>query len=65
MAYRVDYHTLAILPDGKIGNIRQESGHVYTDCKIEEIPAKLNEFLEQKKRVAVIQKVENVGGACI
>lgn len=65
MSYKVNYYTLAIMSDDKIGNIKQETGHVFTDTKIEDIPAKLNEHLKPKKRVGVIEKIEDMKGVCI
>lgn len=61
MAYKVNYYTLAIMSDDRIGNIKQETGHVFT----EDIPAKLNEHLKAKKRVGVIEKIEDMKGICI
>ena len=62
MSYKVNYYTLAKLPEGKIGNIKQNDGHFYTDSKIEEIPIVLNKYLEEKNKVGVILKIEDVGG---
>jgi hypothetical protein len=38
MSYKVEFDTVAIMSDGTTGNIRQESGHIYTDLSIEDIP---------------------------
>lgn len=65
MSYKVNYYTLAKMDDGRIGNIKQSTDHAFTDCVIEKIPERLNEFLAEKKRVAVIEKIENVGGCCV
>lgn len=65
MSYKVNYYTLALMPDGKAGNIRQSAGHVFTDRDIADIPAALNEYLKIKEQVGIIEKIEKVGGACI
>ncbi len=65
MSYKVNYYTLVKTEDGRTGNIKQESGHFFTDNKIEEIPKILNDYLEAKKRVGVVTKIEDVKGACI
>ena len=65
MSYKVSYYTLALMPDDKVGNIKQEVSHVFTDLPISEIPAKLNEFLKPKDRVGVIEKIEDVKGECM
>ena len=65
MSYKVSYYTLAIMNDGGYGNIKQETGHVFTDTEIKDIPEHLNKFLEPKKRIGVIEKIEDLKGKCI
>lgn len=65
MSYKVNYYTLAKMGDGKIGNVQQDCGHFFTDSKIEDIPKKLNDYLEQKKLIGVIEKIEDVKGICL
>lgn len=65
MAYKVDYYKLSIMDDGRIGNINQGVGHIFTDSLIENIPQVLNDYLKPKKYVAIITKIENVGGVCL
>lgn len=65
MSYKVNYYTLAKMNDGKNGNIIQDTNHFFTDLKIEDIPKKLNEYLEPKKQIGVIEKIENVKGICL
>lgn len=65
MSYKVQYHTLAKFEDGRVGNIRQSTDHIFTDNKIEDIPKALNEYLGHKQRVGVIDKIEDVGGVCV
>lgn len=65
MAYKVNYYTLAILLDGRTGNVLQNTGVAYTNEKIENIPKIINEFLSEKKLVAVIQDITEVKGMCI
>lgn len=65
MSYKVEYDTVALFNDGAYGNVRQDSGHIYTDAKIEEIQNKLDEFLKPEKRAAIITKIVDVGGNCI
>ncbi len=62
MAYKVSYYTLAQLPEGKVGNIKQGEGHFYTDENIAAIPELIRQHLEPKGKVPVIQKIESVGG---
>lgn len=65
MSYKVNYHTLAIMSDGHIGNVNQGLGHVFTDNDITDIPDILNKFLLAKKQIGVIDKIEDVKGYCI
>lgn len=65
MSYKVNYYTLAKMSDGGTGNIKQETGHFFTDSVIETIPCVLANYLEPKKRVGVIEKIENVKGICL
>jgi hypothetical protein len=62
MSYKVDFYTLAKMNDEETGNIRQSTGHCFTDAEIDEIPSVLNKYLEPKKQVAVILKIENLNG---
>ena len=65
MSYKVEYYTLAKMPDGRVGNIKQSSKHCFTDIEISMIPEALEKHLEKDKLVAIIQKIEDVGGVCI
>lgn len=65
MSYKVTYYTLAIMENGRAGNIKQSFGHVFTDKQIPEIPEALNAFLKASDRVGVIEKIEDVKGNCI
>jgi hypothetical protein len=65
MSYKVEYDTVALMDNGTYGNVRQDSGHIYTDAKIAEIPTKLDDFLKPKKRAAIITQIVDVGGNCI
>jgi hypothetical protein len=65
MSYKVNYHTLAKMDDGRIGNILQDTDHFFTDLKIEDIPKKLNDYLEPKKQIGIIEKIEDVKGICL
>ena len=65
MSYKVNYYTLAKMEDGRSGNIKQESSHFFTDSKIEDIPNVLNKYLEPKKRIGIIEKIEDVKGLCL
>lgn len=62
MAYKVEYYTLAKLNDGGIGNVLQTKGTCYTGSPISEIEHKLNEQLDEKKQICVIEKIETVTG---
>jgi len=64
MSYRVDYTKLAYCGDGKVGNIPQGDGHIFTDVEIKDIPQLLNEWLSPKY-VGIIKKIENVGGTVL
>ena len=68
MSYKVTYYKLGISVGGSIGNISQGGGHIFTDCKIEDIPAELNKYLATIGKfgyVGVITSIEDVGGVCI
>lgn len=67
MAYKVKYTTLALLEDGKAGNIPQGNETIYTDWPIDVIKAKIDEsfFIKGKKLVAVIDLIERVEGSCL
>jgi hypothetical protein len=65
MSYRIDYYTLSICKDGSIGNVKQSTGHVFTDSIIELHQRELDIFLKSKKKVGVINKITDVGGKCI
>ena len=65
MSYKVNYYALAKMEDGRIGILKQVSGHFFTDSKIEEIPNILNKYLEPKKRIGIIEKIEDVKGLCL
>lgn len=65
MSYKVNYYTLAIMNDGRTGNIKQDTGHFFTDKPIEDIPTIINDKLMPKKQVAVVVKIEDVKGFCI
>lgn len=61
MVYKVTFYTLAILSDGRIGNLRQNGGIFFTDNKIEDIQNAIDEHLLINHRVAVIEKIEKAG----
>lgn len=65
MSYKVNYYTLSIMEDSSIGNIKQGNGHFFTDAKIEKIPIILNDYLKPKKKIGVIEKIEDVKGICL
>lgn len=67
MAYKVIFYTLATLGDGKIGNLRQGDGVIYTDKSIEEIPTAVNNDLlaRGKEQVGIITSIEETKGHCI
>lgn len=65
MSYKVKYYTLAIMPDGTPGNIKQGGGQFFTDAAINDIPQMLNKYLEQKKLIGVIESINNVQGFCL
>ena len=65
MSYKVNYYTLAKMEDGRIGNIRQSTGHLFTDKEISEIPKALDDYLKKSNKVGVIEKIENVKGFCL
>lgn len=57
MSYKVNYYTLAKIADGRVGNVEQDRGHFFTDSKIEDIPKILNDYLEPKKKIGIIDKI--------
>lgn len=67
MSYVVDYYTLAKLPNGKVGNVKQNLNvlQLFTDAAIENIPSTLNKYLESKKLVGVIIRIEFRQGICL
>ena len=65
MSYIVDYYTLALMKDGTNGNIKMETGKVFTDSPIELIPEHLNDFLHEKKRIGVVTNIKYQKGNCI
>jgi len=65
MSYKVNYYTLAINKEGKVGNIKQEVGTVYTDREIKDIPEILNKHLKKDSRQGFITNIEEVRGVCI
>jgi hypothetical protein len=65
MSYKVNYYTLAKMSDGRTGNLEQDRGQFYTDLTIENIPKRLNEYLEPKKQIGIITKIEDVEGVCL
>jgi len=65
MSYKVNYYTIAKMDDGSTGNVKQSTGHFYTDSPITDIPSVLNTYLETKKRKGIITKIEDVQGVCL
>ena len=65
MSYKVEYQTLAIMNNGRTGNINQGNGVVYTDTNIAAIPVALDKHLEAKKLVGVITDITKLKGVCI
>lgn len=63
--YKVTYEMLAIMDDGSKGNISQGSGVAYMEAGIAAIPVLLNNYLANKKRVAVISNIQKIKGYCI
>lgn len=65
MSYKVTFQTLAIMNDGKAGNVVQSREVIYTDVAIEEIPTVIDKSLEKRKRKCEILTIENVPGICL
>lgn len=65
--YRVEYDTLAIMNDGRIGNVRQndKTKIAYTEAELGDIDKKLSAFLKEKKLYPIIKKVEKIDGHII
>jgi len=65
MIYRVTYYTLAIMPDGTNGNVKQGHGIAYINNVISNIPDILNRHLAPKKLTGVILSIEKTEGEII
>lgn len=65
MTYKVDYYTLAIIKDKRIGNINQGNGTIYTDSNIAAIPEILDNHLKFEKKVGIITNIKKVNGKCL
>lgn len=63
--YKVNYYTLAIMPDGTNGNLNMGSGIAYMQAPIEKIPSLLNKHLESKERIGVATEIRKIEGECI
>ena len=58
--YKVVIDTVALMPDGEIGNIYQDRMTIYTNCDLTRIEEKINEFLKPKKLVCEIVIIEHL-----
>jgi len=67
MAYKVTFTALALLDDGKVGNVPQFTQTIYTDWDTDNIKTKidLHYATTGKKYVALIDTIERVNGFCL
>ncbi len=63
--YKVNYYTLALMPDGTSGNINMGNGTAYMEAPIEKIPILLDDHLSSKKRIGIITEIKKIEGECI
>lgn len=59
---KITFYTLAIMKDGKIGNLKQGGGIAYTEKGISEAESALTETLKVKNLKPVIEKIEVIKG---
>lgn len=65
MIYKVKYYKLAIMKDGRIGNISQGQATGYMNTDIEYIQDTLNYHLELRKQAAVVTSIKSVSGTIL
>ena len=63
--YKVTYDTVAILPDGREGNVSQGTGVLYTDHALPDIQRALNEAIAPRRLSACILTVERLKGIVV
>lgn len=63
--FKVTYETLAIMSDGRVGNVYQGGGTAYTDVPLEHVRPAIDIYLDPKRRVCEIIKIESVKGHVI
>ncbi len=60
--FKVEYDTLGVTVDGKVGNVSQGKNTAYTAADFSQLQRVINEELAPKKKVCHILKVERLAG---
>jgi len=60
--YQVTYQTVAIMHDGRHGNIIQSKDTAYCCSNIIDIQSKLESYLKSAKRYPIIQNIKKIDG---
>lgn len=62
--YQVDFYTLAIMPNGSAGNVRQAVHRIYSDRPLPEMEKAINAHLRDngKEETCVITEVKALAG---
>lgn len=55
--WKIKYDTLAILDDGRKGNVSQGMGIAYIDCEFDDIREHLEKHLSKSKKFPLIKEV--------